>query len=73
MVIDCLPFMGHIKELSVWGSPNSTIGNFTNGTTGSQRLTNGTIGLPLAPIVPLGESMVPDWHYQLPLIPLVKP
>ena len=51
--------MGHIIELSVRGSPNGTIGNFTNGTIGSQWLTNGTIGLPLAPIVPLGESMVP--------------
>ena len=60
MVIDCLPFMGHIIELSVRGSPNGTIGNFTNGTIGSQWLTYGTIGLPLAPIiVPLGESMVP--------------
>ena len=59
MVIDCLPFMGHMIELSVRGSPNGTIGNFTNGTIGSQWLTNGTIGLPLAPIVPLGESMVP--------------
>ena len=43
MVIDCLPFMGHIIELSVRGSPNGTIGNFT---IGSQWLTNGTIGLP---------------------------
>ena len=51
--------MGHIIELSVRGSPNGTIGNFTNGTIGSQWLTNGTIGLPLAPIVPLGESIVP--------------
>ena len=59
MVIDCLPFMGHILELSVRGSPNDTIGNFTNGTIGSQGLSNGTIGLPLAPIVQLGESMVP--------------
>ena len=59
MVIDCLPFMGHIIELSFRGSPNGTIGNFTNGTIGSQWLTYGTIGLPLAPIVPLGESMVP--------------
>ena len=59
MVIDCLPFMGHIIELSVLGSPNGTIGNITNGTIGSQWLTNGTIGLPLAPIEPLGESMVP--------------
>ena len=56
MVIDCLPFMGHIIELSVRGSPNGTIGNFTNGTIGSQWLTN---GLPLTPIEPLGESMVP--------------
>ena len=67
MVIDFLPFMGHIIELSVRGSPNGTIGNFTNGTIGSQWLTNGTIGLPLAPIVPLGESMVP-LAYQLPLV-----
>ena len=59
MVIDCLPFMGHIIELSARGSPNGTIGYFTNGTIGSQCLTNGTIGLPLAPIVQLGESMVP--------------
>ena len=59
MVIDCLPFLGHIIELSVRGSPNGTIGNFTNGTIGSQWFTNGTIGLPLAPIVPLGESVVP--------------
>ena len=59
MVIDCLPFMGHIIELSVPGSPNGTIGYFTSGTIGSQCLTNGTIGLPLAPIVQLGESMVP--------------
>ena len=51
--------MGHIIELSVQGSPNGTIGYFTNGTIGSQCLTNGTIGLPLAPIVRLGESMVP--------------
>ena len=69
MVIDCLPFMGHIIELSVRGSPNGTIGYFTNGTVGSQWLTNGTIGLPLAPIEPLGESMVP----LAPLVPLVKP
>ena len=46
---------------SVRGSPNGTIGNFTNGIIGSQWyhwLTNGTIGLPLAPFVPLGEPMV---------------
>ena len=51
--------MGHILELSVRGSPKGTIGNFTNGFIGSQWLTNGTIGLTLAPIVPLGESVVP--------------
>ena len=51
--------MGHIIELSIRGSPNGTIGYFTNGIIGSQCLTYGTIGLPLAPIVQLGESMVP--------------
>ena len=38
---------------SIRGSPNGTIRNFTNGTIGSQWchwLTNGTIGLPLAPL-----------------------
>ena len=51
MVTDCLPFMGHIIELSFGVLPTVAIG--------SQCLTNGTIGLPLAPIVQLGESMVP--------------
>ena len=56
---------------SVRGSPNGTIGNFTNGTIGSQRyhwLTNGTVGLPMVPIVPLGEPMVP---LALPLVQMV--
>ena len=61
----------------VQGSPN---GNFTNGTIGSQWyhwLTNGTIGLPMVPIVPLGEPMVPlalpFVQMVLPMVPLVKP
>ena len=74
----CLPFMGHIIELSVRGSPNGTIGNFTNGTIGSQWLTNGacvhgstngTNGRPIPfkvlPMVPLVIPLVP-------MVPLVK-
>ena len=42
-----------------------------------QGFTNGTIGLPCAPIVPLGEPMVPLTlplvQMVLPLVPLVKP
>ena len=52
---------------SIRGSPNGTIGNFTNG----------TIGLPMVPIVPLGEPMVPlalpSVQMVLPMVPLVKP
>ena len=51
---------------SVRGSPNGTIGNFTNGTIGSQWyhwLTNGTNGT-------IGKPMVP---LTLPLVPMVKP
>ena len=58
---------------SVRGSRNGPIGNFTNGTIGSQWhhwLTNGTIGLPMVPTVPLGEQMVP---LALPLVPMVFP
>ena len=66
---------------SVRGSPNGTIGNFTNGTIGSSQwchwLTNGTVGLPMVPIVPLGESMVPLAlplvQMVLTMVPLVKP
>ena len=65
---------------SIRGSPNGTIGNFTNGIIGSQLyhwLTNGTIGLILAPIVPLGEPIVllalQLVQMVLPLVPLVKP
>ena len=65
---------------SVRGSPNSTIGNFTDGTIGSQWyhwLTNGTIGLPMVPIVPLALPMVPLplplVQMVLPMVPLVKP
>ena len=50
----------------VRGSPNGTIGNFTDGTIGS----HGTIGLPLVPMVPLGGPMVP---LALPLVPMVLP
>ena len=67
---------------SVRGSPNGTIGNFTNGTIGSQWyhwLTNGTIGLPMVhvSIVPLAEPMVPLAlplvQMVLQMVPLVKP
>ena len=44
------------RELgSVRGSPNDTIGNFTNETIGSQWYH----WLTMVPIVPLGEPMVP--------------
>ena len=64
----------------VRGSPNGTIGNFTNGSIGSQWynwLTNGTIGLPMVPIVLMGEPMVPLAlqlvQMIIPIVPLVKP
>ena len=75
-----ITFCVNMYHGSVWGSPNGTIGNFTNGTIGSQWyhcLTNGTIGLPMVPIVPLGEPMVPLAlplvQMILPMVPLVKP
>ena len=43
---------------SVRGSPNGTIGNFTNG----------TIGLVMVPVEPLGELMVP---LALPLVQMI--
>ena len=65
---------------SVRGSPNGTIGNFNDGTIGSQWyhwLTNGTVGLPMVPIVPLREPMVPlalpFVQMALPMVQLVKP
>ena len=62
---------------SVRGSPNGTIGNFTNGAVGSQWYHWCTIGLPMVPIVPLGEPMVPLAlplvQMVLPMVPLVKP
>ena len=61
---------------SVRCSPNGTIGNFTNGAIGSQWyhwLTNGTIGLPMLPVVPLGEPMVSlTLPLVLPMVPLVE-
>ena len=49
------------------GFPNGTIGNFTNGSQWYHWLNNGTIGLPMVPMVPLGEPMVP---LGLPLVPI---
>ena len=53
--------LSHFGTGSDRGSPNGTIGNFTNG----------------VPIVPLGEPMVslalPLVQMVLPMVPLVKP
>ena len=48
------------------GSPNGTIGNLPM----VPLVANGTIGLPMVPLVPLGEPMVP---FALPLVPMVLP
>ena len=80
----------HLKRnvACVQGSPNGTIGNFTNGTIGSQwchRLTfrtNGTIGrangtIGALPLVPMALPMVPLVEtlndIGIPLVPLVEP
>ena len=59
------------------GFPNGTIGNFTNGTIGSHWLNNGSIGLPMVPMIPLAEPVVPVSLplvlMVLPMVPLVEP
>ena len=68
---DCFKVMSNTGSVRV--SPNGTIGNFTNGTIGSQWYHLLTMG----PIVPLGEPMVPVAlplvQMVLPMVPLVKP
>ena len=59
---------------SVRGSPNGTIGNFTNGTNTTIGRANGTIGITIgANGITNGTIVITLNHIGIPLVPLVEP